>query len=384
MRRIGLLAPFALALGLGAALPKKPTALPQPVAKPRVMAQPKAAPIPSAPPRIALLFTGAPEGDETTLVFQRPGEEPHQEGVTSFRHLPGGGVKGAVAHEGEVVFAIADVEKKRDPSWGAALFRLEAGREPITLADRVYTNTRPLVLEDGSVLVQRGREGEEPSEEESLEGRLRVDAITIDRIDPLTGTSRTLHQFSGYIAFLAGALDNEALVYRVAPDNADIVAIDVNDGRVRALAPSILPFARDFSVDEANRSLFFTERDERNSQIWAVSRMNLATGARTRIVSGRRMALVPHAFPGGGVAFNPDGERGLTILQASGRVQSLRPLGDGVDTVRGLSRDGKWAAVMHSLPSQLPTPYLFSLETHQPVPISAPESARVDIAGFVR
>lgn len=377
MQRLGLVVPFALALGLAASAPMKAPAASAPLDE-----EPASSPNPlAAPPLVALLAT-APSGDETQLFFQRPGEALSRE-VATLRHVQGGSVKGALLPGKRVVAAIADMEPRRDPSWGAWLLRLEEGQPPVTLADRVYTGTRPLVLDDGRVLVQRGRAGKEPTEEEGQRGRLRADEITIDAIDPVSGTARTLHAFTGYLAFLAGASGSEAFVYRVAPDHADIVAVDVNTGSSRALLPSILPFARDFSVDRESRSLVFTARDERSSETWVVDRLDLTTGARTRIARGLRMALVPHAWPGGQVAFNPNGDRGLTLLQKNGRMLPLRPLGDGVDVVRGLSPDARWAALLHTLPSELPVPFALSVETGQPIPIAAPQGMRVEIAGVL-
>lgn len=374
MRRLGLLVPFALALGLSAAVPREEP-LDRAIRTPPRSAQSQQA----AAPFIALLLT-PPQGDTTELVFQQPGANVAAPVAAILRHVTGGTVKGAVLPNGRTVVAIADVEPGRDPSWGAALYRLEEGREPVRLADRVYTSTRPLVLDDGRVVVQRGRAGSEPSPESDT---LRVDEITVDVVDPLTGNVRTLHTYAGYIAFLAGALDREAFVYRVGPHGADIVAIDVNTGALRVLVPTLLPFARDFSVDRKNRALVFTQRDERSTRLWAVERLDLVTSARTRLATAPRMALVPHALPDGRIALNPEGERGLSFLLPNGRIQSLRPLGDGVDVLRDISPDGKWAALLHTLPSQLPKAFVLSLDTYETLPLHVKEGVRVEIAGVV-
>lgn len=372
MRRLGFLVPFALALGLSAALPKEASLDTANVSAPAQTV---------APPLVALLLT-PPQGDATELVFQQAGETaPLAPAVATLRHVKGGTVKGALLSQGRTVVAIADVVPGRDPSWGASLFRLEEGSEPTLLVDRVYTSTRPLVLDDGRVLVQRGRAGDEPSAESDT---LRIDEITIDAVDPVTGTATILHGYSGYLAFLAGALDREAFVYRVGPNGADLIALDIDTGAVRMLVPSILPFARDFSVDRHNRALVFTQRDQRSSQLWAVERLDLATGTRTQLATGRRMALVPHAWPDGRVAVNPEGERGLTLLSPQGRHSFLRPLGDGVDAVRDISADGKWAALLHTLPGQLPQPFVLSLDTETSLPLHVKEGVRVEIAGVLR
>lgn len=371
MRRIGLLAPFALAFGVSAAVPPEHT--PDTSNAPPSQQQATA-------PSVALLLT-PPQGETTELVFQQAGSNVSSPAAATLTHVRGGTVKGALLPQGRTVVAIADVEAARDPSWGAALFRLEEGREPTRLADRVYTSTRPLVLADGRVLVQRGRAGDEPSAESDS---LRIDEITIDAVDSTSGSITTLHAYSGYLAFLAGALDREAFVYRVGPNGADLVAIDVTTGALRTLVPALLPFARDFSVDGENRAILFTQRDQRSSQVWAVERLDLATGTRTRLLTGPRMALVPHALPGGRVALNPEGERGLTILSPNGRFTSLRPLGDGVDVVRDVSPDGKWAALLHTLPGQLPRAFVLSLDSQQPLPLHVKEGVRVEIAGVLR
>jgi len=64
MRRLGLLVPFALALGLSAAVPKEEALHAASVSKPTSSQQ--------TAPAVALLLT-PPQGDTTELVFQQPG-----------------------------------------------------------------------------------------------------------------------------------------------------------------------------------------------------------------------------------------------------------------------------------------------------------------------
>lgn len=333
-------------------------------------------------PAVALLVT-APRGEWTNLVLQTPGAPSPAPPAATLHHAEGGSVKGEAIPGTSTVVAVADMVELRDPSWGASLVRLEPGNPPRTLVDRVCTASRPLVTADGRVFVTRGVAGPEPTESDAKQGMLRVDDITIDEVDPATGASRTVHRMSGYLAFLAGAIGGEIVVYRIAPRHADLVAIDATTGTVRVVAPSILPFARDFSVDAAARAMVFTERDARSPGTWVVDRIDLASGAITQLAEGPRMALVAHVWPGGRVVWNPGGDRGLAVL-GRGEAGVMRPLGDGVDVVRALSGDGRWAALEHTLPSQLSVPFVLRVETGQPIRLAIPAGMRADVAGFVR
>src|SRR5262249_35650711 len=149
---------------------------------------------------------------------------------------------------------------------------------------------------------------------------------------------------------------------RVLQGGADLVAIDPDSGAVRAVAPSLLPFARDFSVDADAGAIVFQERDEHDSRTWTIERVDLATGARQRLHASAGMALAPFAWPGGGAASSPEGRAGLSLLGAS-RASPSAPLGAGVDLVQAALPDGSWVAALHTVAGRLPVPFAIDTRT---------------------
>jgi hypothetical protein len=336
------------------------------------------------PPLAVVAILSSPVGAENTdLIFQPLGAPDPAPPAATLHHAPGAIVRGQVLVGTRAVVVVADMLVLRDPSWGASLTRLEPAHPALTLVDRVYHASRPLVTTAGRVFVLRGRAGPDPTPDEVRRGELRTDELTIDEVDPSTGVARTVHSYAGYIAYLAGSLGDEIFVYRVALGHADIVAVDVNSGSARVLVPSILPFARDFSVDPVSRSLLFAERDERSTDIWVAERLDLVSGNRTRIATATHMSLLPHVWPQGRVALNADGIGGLSVVGSAGAA-IRRPLGDGVDAVRGFSLDGQWAAVRHERSGEPPSIFALRTDTGSSLPIATPRGARIDVAGFVR
>jgi hypothetical protein len=205
---------------------------------------------------------------------------------------------------------------------------------------------------------------------------MRVDELTVDEIDPATLAARTVHSASGYLLFLASAAGREILVYRVGPSGADLVAVDPDTGATRTVFASMLPFARDFSVEGG--AVVFQERSEVDSRTWTVERVDLASGARSRLYAGPSASLAPFAWPGGGVALSRDGH-GLAML--GGR--SLAPLGDGVDLVLAVSPDRAWIAGLHTVAGRLPEAFAIDTTSGAPAALPAPAGAQIAVAGFV-
>lgn len=336
----------------------------------------------AAPPPLVAMLSSPVGAEYTDLVLQPPGASEPVRPTARLHHAPGAIVRGAVLEDSRAVVVVADMQILRDPSWGASLSLLEPGHPALSLVDRVYHASRPLVTASGRVFVLRGRAGPEPTAEQVRRGELRADDLTIDEVDPRTGAARTVHSYAGYIAHLAGSLGDEIFVYRVAFGHADIVGVDVNTSSVRVLAPSILPFARDFSVDAVSRSLIYADRDERSTEAWSTERLDTESGARTRLGSIARMSLLPHAWPGGGVAMNADSVGGLSVV---GNPHSAirHPLGDGADTVRGFSADGKWAAVHHERLGGAPATFVLRTDTGTFMRVATPSETRIDIVGFL-
>lgn len=347
-------------------------------------AAPPAAPATAAArgPTVALLVT-RPGAGYTSLVLARAGESAAPPPVARFDHTDAAEVKGAILPGTSTVIAVADTAETRDLSFASSLFRVEPHRPAERLCDGVVYASRPLVTAAGRVFVSRGSAGPDPAlAPDAPKLAAREDALSIDEIDPATGSARTVHTFSGYLAFLAGEHEREILVYRIGAAGADLVGVDQDTGKLRVIAPSLLPFARDFSVDAARGIVVFQERDERDSGTWVVDRMSLTTGARSRLAASSSMSLSPSVWPGGGVAYSPDSRSGLKLLGRD--LKEIHgPTSDGVDQVQAVSKDGAWVAALHTRPSQLPIAFAIESSTGRTLALTAPTGARVAIAGFV-
>jgi len=337
----------------------------------------------AAPPQVAVLATD-PAGSTTDLYFQRVGEAKLSAPVARLHHAPGATVLGAALPRTRTVLAIAGVVDGRDASFASALFRLEEGKREALLVDRVYQYTRPLVTTSGRVFAVCGAPGEEPPLEAAKQGRLRDDAFTVEEVDPLTAQARVVHRYRGYLAFLAGALETrgalELLLYRVEFGRAELVAVDADTLAVRVLAAPILPYARDFSVDSGARALWYTQADPARGD-WYVERLDLDSLRREAVVRGATMALAPHAWPGGRLAWNADPESGLSVLGAG--AVAARPAGAGVDFVQFFSPDGALAAGLHTRPGELSAPFALRVADGQAELLASPPGMRVELAGFV-
>ncbi|WP_437680614.1 hypothetical protein [Sorangium sp. So ce131] len=342
---------------------------------PAALAAPAARP---APASVALLAT-APGAAETTLHIAPLGAPKVGPPLAVLRHLSDAIVRARVVPGTQVVVATADTSPARDPSFNASLFRIEPRAEPAALCDGVVHASRPLVTRSGRVFVSRGVAGPEPPRDGDL-ARLRVDALTIDEVDLATGATRAVHAHTGYLAFLAGEWNGELVLYRVAPGSADIVGVSPDSGATRVIAPSIPPFARDFSVDAAG-ALVFQGRHEADPSAWVVDRLDLASGKITRLAVSAYSGLAPHSWPGGGLAYTPDRATGLLVRGARASVRG--PLGPGVDVVQAVSEDAAWVAALHTNPSAFPVPFAIHAATGDVAAIPAPPGARIAVAGFV-
>jgi hypothetical protein len=189
-------------------------------------------------------------------------------------HLPGAVVRTARLPSGALA-AVADRAPGRDRSWGSSLLYAEGTRAPVELADRVYYASRPLVTATGLLVVERGRPGPE------LPGRVRVDELTVDVVDPATGAARTLFATTGFEAHLAALAGDEVIVYLVQPGVASLRAIDWRSGRERVILPSLPPYAHDFAVDGG--ALVVHNRDDVRRDLLTTERVDLGNGNRTRL-----------------------------------------------------------------------------------------------------
>jgi hypothetical protein len=192
-------------------------------------------------------------------------------------HLPGATVKTARLATGSLV-AVADRANLFDRSWGSSLLLAEGARDPIELCDRVFYASHPLPLPSGEIVVERGVAGVE------LAGRVRVDELTLDAVDPRTHAARTLYATTGFEAHLAALAGDELIVYLVQPGVASLRAIDWRSGRERVIVASLPPYAHDFSItaDEGG-ALILQNRDDDHRERETVERIDLRNGNRRRL-----------------------------------------------------------------------------------------------------
>lgn len=316
------------------------------------------------------MLVGTPGEEASTLIFQSPGAGAPAEGAATLRHLPWAVIRGRVLPGTRTALVVADTARRGDGSFGATLLRISPGAAPEVLADRVFHATRPLVTSTGRVFVERG-----------IEGPARVDRLSIDEVNPMTGEARPVHAFEGYTTHLVGALGDELLVYRVRYQHADLVAVHMDTGTTRKLRGELVPFARDFSVDEVTRVLRWTTLETATGD-WVVVAMNADEGVETVIARAQRPSLAASAWPGGRWAFNPGGDRGLALSEGEDQ-RRIAPLGPGADVVRAATGNGAWVALDHTRPSSLPAPFVMSQDGKRVLRIAVPEGMRSEILGFV-
>ncbi len=324
----------------------------------------------------ALAMVATVPGDGTSRLYvARPGE-PLPPAVLEFQHLPGGSLRAEVWSDAPMVLATAPTTPGRDRSFDGGLYRLDPQSGAQLLCGDVVHAARPLITPDGRVFVARGTAGPWPADPATV----RVDELTIDEVDPLTGAVTPIHHHSGHLAHLAGWHDGRLLVYQVGPGSAQIVAVSPATGKTTVLVASLPAFARDFSVDSVSETLVYRGRHEDDPRRWVVDALELATGAETRLFEGDSFSLAPHVWPGGGVAINP-GRRGLRLLGSGDSLVS--PMGPGVDLVRGVSQDHRYVALLHTVQGRLPLPFVVDRQTSRLAPVPTPPAARVAVAGFV-
>ena len=192
-------------------------------------------------------------------------------------YVPGGAIQTARLATGALV-AVADRAARVDRSWASSLLYVAAAsgaRDPVELCDRVFYASRPLPLPSGEIAVERGVAGP------LVPGRVRVDELSIDAVDPRTHAARTLYVTTGFEAHLAALAGDEIIVYLVQPNLASLRAIDWRTGRERVVVASLPPYAHDFSVDGG--ALVVHNRDHEHHERQTIDRIDLANGNITRL-----------------------------------------------------------------------------------------------------
>ena len=283
--------------------------------------------------------------------------------TVSVPHAAGAALRGDVLPGSDAAVIACDDDGAQDGEYGATLYRADSSglRQ---LATGLVHASRPLASIDGQVYVERGARDLQ-----------RVDALTIDAIDPSSGAAHTVLAWSGFALHLAGELAGELVLYRVGPAGADIVAIERSTGRVRAVS-SMPPFARDFSIDAGKGAVVFSNRDDVDAHLWVVERMDLASGARTRLHQERDESPAPFAMPSGDVAWTAPRRSGLFVLG-----KATAPLGAGFDSVRAVTSDGALAIIAHVPSSGWDTAAIVDFATARTLPL--PTDVRIEPVGFV-
>lgn len=318
------------------------------------------------------MLSGVPGDTSTELVFA--GGNAPTEIVATFAHLPEAVVRGGVLPGSQTVVVVADTLAVRERSWASSLLALEPKRPVRVLADGVFHASRPHVTASGRVFVQRGQAGP------PLAANLRVDALKVDEIDPASGAARTIHTWQGYETHIAGSLGDELFLYRVGPQGADLVAVQLDTGNTRVIVASWPGMARDFSVDAVGRAIVAQQLDAGPPRRWVVERVDSYTGARTVLASSVHRDLVPFVWPGGRVMVNPERGSGPLVLGSS---IALRAPAGATLWLRSTSPDGAWLAGLWTRPSGLPAAVQVRVSDGAVVPIPQREGRRVEVLGFV-
>jgi hypothetical protein len=188
-------------------------------------------------------------------------------------YIPGGAIK--TARIGSAVVAVAERASAFDPSWASSLLFSDGPGAPRELIDHVFYASRPLPLPSGEVAVERGIAGA------VVPGRVRVDNLLIDVVDPRTGALRRIYVTSGFEAHLAALAGDEIIVYLIQPGGASLSGVDWRTGKARVIVPSIAPFAHDFGVD--GNALVVHNRDADHRERETIDRIDLANGNVTRL-----------------------------------------------------------------------------------------------------
>lgn len=319
----------------------------------------------AASPEVAILSS---QGDTAELRFQPVGATELAAPVARFSHAEGSSVGGSLLPRSRVVVASATLQARGDLSFGNSLIRLEAGKAPRVLADQLAYGSRPLVTAEGRVFVARGVAGREPVDGHEA---LRVDALSIDEIDPLRGTRRVVYSTSGYLTFLAGAVGRELVVYEVAPAGARLLIVHVDTLAVRELLRAMAPLARDFVVDALRRRVLFTQGTPGEDR-WFVEQVEFVTGASTRLAEGTEVTLLPTVLLDGRVLISRGAGEGLWALDGT---RGLAPHGPGFERI--LAQHKGLVIGLHERPGEFPSVFA------DKDALLAPAASRLDVAGVI-
>jgi len=327
-------------------------------------------PATTLPPEVAMVV-GDPQGVTSTVVAATAEGKTRQLGIVS--HRDGAAIRAATTADGGVVVN-ADVSPGKDLSFVGGLFLVREGEETRTLALDVVHSSTPHVLSDGRILVSRGAAGAESP------GVSRVDDLTVDAVDPVSGDVETIASFHGYLLFIAGTLGDEVFLYRIGEGHADIIAVDVRTSKERTLIPEINPYARDFSVDATTKTLVYVNHsaDPSPASEWFTERLDLASLKAERVEEGPSMEVTPHTLPGGDVLMTLDAEKGASRL-GGGPLE----IGAGVSEIADIDPSATFATGTVAMPGALGRPFVVDLSTGKARPLPVANQKRAIVAGFM-
>jgi hypothetical protein len=318
----------------------------------------------AAAPELVVLSSHADVGE---LRFQPLGNSALVEPAVRFSHGDGSPVLGSVLPNTRVVVAAVAMRSTGDLSFVGALLRLEAGKSARVLADQLVYGSRPFVTTEGRVFISRGRAGEPTLD------TMRVDALTVEEIDPTTAKTRLVFSAQGFETHVVGALGRELIIYEVTPSGARLLAVHVDTLGVRVVVRALVPMARDFVIDAPRKRVLFTQVQ---ADGWYVEQVSLVDGARRSLAEGPEVTLLPTVLTDGRVLISAGEGRGLRALDGK---EGLAAQGPGFERVRF---EGHGLLVgLHEVPSEFPSLFVFQKGVR--VPIAMPPESRLDVAGVI-
>jgi hypothetical protein len=340
-------------------------------------------------PPPAVVFLENAVGDTHTAVMLRraaTSTQPVSLGVIS--HIAGSALRGTVDPTMLRVYVVAaETESRHGTTYNSALWRVQPDRAPTRLLGGITDASRPIVTPRAQVLVQRGRDGEEPTVSDHTLHE-RIDDLALDILDPVNATPRTLWQGRGLIAFPATTLDgDEVLIYHVAATEASLFALNTATATTRPLLSAMNTPARDFSYNASRGEITFTRVSLRDAQQWEIVTISARRETtRTQDIKIRWRSsndhLMPRVMHDATVFFSLPDDRGLGLL-LDGALMPTReaPLGNGTDEVLDESTNGRWLAVRHRT-NRREVFGLYERATHRIVTVQR-DDIYTEFAGFV-
>ena len=333
------------------------------------------------PARLGVLY-GPIDGETTTIGFATIDATGNGkvDAVGWLTHPPGSARRGVAMADQEVAFVVVAEPGDRRSSYANALYRVEKGASK-RLCGGIAKASTPIVTSGGRVVVARGIDGPEPNDLESKQLLLRVDALTIDDVDPVTGNITNLWTWSGYQAFLGARVVSagreEIAVSLATRTGASLFALDPTTKGTRVLAAAVPPYARDFSFDPVRGAIVFADLVKPFDPTCNVLSLDLAS-----------LAIKPLYVTNNELAISSDDDHGLAmVLPDKAQRMLLSPLGDGSDAATHASADGRWIALRHTPVSQNdddpPKVVAFDPRTRTIVPLALSRRDEVTPIGFV-